>query len=1031
MGLCETWLSSDTSNMDIEIAGFSNEPFRADSPQADTHKRGGVCMYYDVNLPISERKDLCILDECIIAEIKLNTKKMFYVLIYRSPSQSSNELDEFIKNLESIIDKMKKEKPTLILLTGDLNARSTQFWSEETSENMAGKKLADLANEFNFTQLINEPTHIPRDNIQTCIDLILTDDKFAIIDSGVIPSLDSMCKHQIVHGKIDFHIPSPPKYTRQIWNYGKSDLMGIRNDVNNMDWINLFSNKTVDEMTEILTDRLTCIANNHIPNRLITVNDKESPWVTPEVRAAIKRNKRTYKNWVKRGKIQVDKPNVNSMQAKTNKIIKRAKESYIENLSVKICDPQSGQKTFWNAYKRLANKKKNTNIPPLKVNDNLITDFHAKAKLFNDYFAKQCRPLDIESNLPSITMKTDNTLNDVEISLSNISNIISKMNTKKAHGHDGISIAFIKLCSHELALPLKIIFDKCLIEGVYPDKWKHANVQPVHKKNSRQEISNYRPISLLPIFGKILEKLIFDSMYTFLQSNNLLSKNQSGFRPGDSTINQLLSITSEIYVAFEKYDEVRAVFLDISKAFDKVWHEGLLFKLKQNGICGNLLALLKNYLESRNQRVVLNGVASEWEQILSGVPQGSVLGPLLFLIFINDLTDNIESNMRLFADDSSLFLRVNRNNIISSHDQLIRDLDTIKKWADLWKMSFNPDITKQAIEVIFSAVYSKGDHPPLVFNEVPVARQPHTKHLGVILDERLTFRRHIFEAIEKATKGLSLMKFLSRWVTSKVLDQTYKMYVRPHLEYGDIIYHDQLSDMMDALERIQYQSGLVVSKCWKGTNRAKLYDQLGWESLSERRVYRRFCLFYKIKHNLTPGYLREHIMLNGRTIRFNNSFFPFCEQNWYNLDEEIRNSPSINIFKNRFLNKIRPKRKSFFDIHDKYGVSLIFKLRVDFSDLREHRFRHRFLNCPSPLCRCAIEDETTVHFLLRCPNYASLRTSLISSISSIVQNDFSALPDDYVARIAIFGSSVFNNVTNKLILESTINFLKKKNDFLN
>ena len=161
-------------------------------------------------------------------------------------------------------------------------------------------------------------------------------------------------------------------------------------------------------------------------------------------------------------------------------------------------------------------------------------------------------------------------------------------------------------------------------------------------------------------------------MYIFFQSNNLLSKNQSGFRPRDSTINQLLAITTEIYEAFENYNEVRAVFLDISKAFDKVWHEGLIFKLKQNGISGNLLNLLSNYLLNRMQRVVINGVQSEWEAIFSGVPQGSVLGPLLFLIYINDLTDNINSKMKLFADDSSLFVRV--NNVNMTHEQLVGDL---------------------------------------------------------------------------------------------------------------------------------------------------------------------------------------------------------------------------------------------------------------------------------------------------------------------------------------------------------------------
>ena len=234
--------------------------------------------------------------------------------------------------------------------------------------------------------------------------------------------------------------------------------------------------------------------------------------------------------------------------------------------------------------------------------------------------------------------------------------IIKKLDTKKAHGFDGISAAMLKLCPDEVARPLCLIFNKCISTGSFPTAWKHANVQPVHKKNSRQDKSNYRPISLLTICSKIYEKIIFDSLYSFLIENHLLSPNQSGFRPGDSTINQLLAITTEIYNSFEKRQETRAAFLDISKAFDKVWHPGLIFKLKQNGINGNLLLMLQNYLSNRKQRVVLNGIESTWEPIISGVPQGSVLGPLLFLIYINDLTQNILANIKLFADDSSLFI---------------------------------------------------------------------------------------------------------------------------------------------------------------------------------------------------------------------------------------------------------------------------------------------------------------------------------------------------------------------------------------
>ena len=204
---------------------------------------------------------------------------------------------------------------------------------------------------------------------------------------------------------------------------------------------------------------------------------------------------------------------------------------------------------------------------------------------------------------------------------------------------------------------------------------KKANVIPIHKKESRQSKKNYRPISLLPIFGKIFEKLIFDAIYLHLCENGLLNVNQSGFRPGDSTVNQLLLITHKIYSAFEENPsrETRAVFLDLSKAFDRVWHDGLMYKMECCGISGDLLTLIQSFLSDRKQRVVLNGKSSQWSTISAGVPQGSVLGPLFFLVYINDLVDNVNSDVKMFADDTSLFSTVTNETVTA--EVLNRDLE--------------------------------------------------------------------------------------------------------------------------------------------------------------------------------------------------------------------------------------------------------------------------------------------------------------------------------------------------------------------
>ena len=202
--------------------------------------------------------------------------------------------------------------------------------------------------------------------------------------------------------------------------------------------------------------------------------------------------------------------------------------------------------------------------------------------------------------------------------------------------------------------PLSIIFKNYLQTGAFPNNWEKSNVVPIHKKGDKQLLQNYCPVLLLPICSKIFEKIIFNPMLEFLEENSLLCPHQSGFRSSDSCQSQLLSIVHDIYANFDQSPtlEVRANFLDISKAFDKVWREGLIFKLQNIGISGNLLSFLKSFLNYRFQRVVLNGQCSNWS---SSVPQGSILGPLLFLIYINDLPEGLESSVKLFADDTSLF----------------------------------------------------------------------------------------------------------------------------------------------------------------------------------------------------------------------------------------------------------------------------------------------------------------------------------------------------------------------------------------
>ena len=531
-------------------------------------------------------------------------------------------------------------------------------------------------------------------------------------------------------------------------------------------------------------------------------------------------------------------------------------------------------------------------------------------------------------------------------------------------------------------------------------------------------------------------------MYSFFIENDLISSNQSGFKQGDSCINQLLSITYEIYQSLDQGYEVRGVFLDISKAFDKVWHKGLLYKLEQNGIEGLLLHILKDFLKSR---VVLNGQHSPWSDVLAGVPQGSILGPLLFLIYINDLSDGLNCNPKLFADDTSLFSTV--YNINEATNTLNNDLNKITEWAHQWKMSFNPDISKQAHQVVFSRKRSLVSHPSLTFNNIPVAQTSSERHLGMHLDKKLNFEEHLNKVETKVNKSDGIIRKLQNVLPRSALLTVYKSFIRPLLDYGDIIYDKAFNESFhEKLESLQYNAALAITGAIKGSSTVKLYEELGLESLKSRRWYRKMSLFYKVFKNGSPRYPFNTIPNNteqrqtrhsdniptfsARNDYFKNSFFPSAITEWNKSDCLVKNADSFHVFKKHILDFIRPLPNSIFNIHNPLGIKYLTRLRIGFSHLKEHKFRHNFQDSVGPMCSCGSDTETAKHFLLHCPNFHLQRQTLFDKIATIDSNILTE-NEENIVNTPLFGKLNSENYFNKAILNVSIEFILSTERFNN
>ena len=415
--------------------------------------------------------------------------------------------------------------------------------------------------------------------------------------------------------------------------------------------------------------------------------------------------------------------------------------------------------------------------------------------------------LDDQNALTTDTVTQDNAfLNRISITPAEVNSVLQTLKLGKSSGPDTINNRILK----ELATPLSQLlcdfFNYSLIQCVCPNTCKEANVSLLFKKDDPSLTINYRPISLLNTIGKKMEKIIHKHLFNFFKEQNAITCLQSGFVPRDSTTNQLVEMYNVFCKALDEGKEVRAIFCDISKAFDRVWHKGLLFKLKNVGISGCLLQWLSSYLSGRKQRVVIPGASSDWAYIQAGVPQGSILGPLLFLLYINDIVVNINANVKLFADDTSLYLIVDDPN--ETANILNNDLETIHKWAETWLVKFNPSKSES---LLLSRKNITNLHPPLVMNNVHIKEVTHHKHLGLFLSRDGTWHEHIDYITSKAWQRLNIMRKLKFLLNRESLQIIYTSFIRPILEYSDVVWDNITQYEVNASQKIQNEAARIVT----------------------------------------------------------------------------------------------------------------------------------------------------------------------------------------------------------------------------
>ena len=474
-------------------------------------------------------------------------------------------------------------------------------------------------------------------------------------------------------------------------------------DIRNADWQVVTKKKSADEMADAWTDKFINLVEKNIPTKMVKISKRDSPWVTNKLKKEINRRNRLYTI----AKEKNSEHAWNRYREYRNQVkdeIRAAKEVHTKQLETKINEAEGNdEKTWWSLVKEIYSKKKSSCYTPLEIGNQVITDSEEKANQFNKFFITKSK-LQEENRIPDTSQIPDAgaRLEDMNISYLTVKKILSNLKINKASGPDGISPRMLKNTANEIAPILAQIFNFSFKSGNFPAIWKKANITPLYKsKGSKSETKNYRPVSLLSSVGKVMERCIHNIMFKFLSDEKLLTKFQAAYTPNSSTETQLLDIYHHIISALDGGKDMRFLFLDMSAAFDKVWHTGLLAKLDKHGIHRKLLKWIKDYLSDRKQRVVIEGKNSEYIKLTSGVPQGSILGPLLFLVYINDMPRNISTNIRLYADDSTLFIDYAKNKENDDAQVATRrmqeDIHRVEDWAHKWQIEFNPTKTESLV----------------------------------------------------------------------------------------------------------------------------------------------------------------------------------------------------------------------------------------------------------------------------------------------------------------------------------------------
>ena len=827
IALSESKLKS-CPTVDITIEGYN--PPLCTFTEAE---KGGTILYVAKHINFKPRKDLemyepKLLESTFIEIINKKESNSIIGVVYRHPKMDTFDFND--ANLNNLMHSLAKEHKKKIFLAGDFNFDLLKISTHTETENF----YSQMTSNFLFPMIII-PTKINSKN-DTLIDNIysnqinsdtVTGNITVNISDGHLPSFTITPKPNQTH--------LPKKHNIYRRDYKHFDKDNFLLDLAQINWDDNLHPNDANKSFENFLALINNLVDKYLP--LKKLSNKEfklihKPWITQGILKSIKRKDKMFRTYIK-CKEENLRANIHdqykSLRNQINELIRVNKKNYYQNY---FTEHSSNIKKVWEGIKEVINiKDKNKSTPNcIEIDNKLITDPKIISENFNNYFSNIADNI-LKSEKRPILKTYDEFLNNPmansfvfnECDPEEVYLLINELNSNKSSGPNGIPTNILQLISRPISFPLCKIYNYSILNGTHPDKLKHANIIPIFKKGSRMVISNYRPISLLSNLNKIFEKIIYKRMYSFLDKYNILFDYQFGFRSNHSTNHALISITEKIRASLDEDKVACGIFIDLQKAFDTVNHDILLKKLEHYGFRGIINKWLRSYLTDRFQQVSINGITSNSLKMKHGVPQGSVLGPLLFLIYINDLNLCIKySNTYHFADDTNL-LNINKSYQVLQKE-VNKDLKSLVSWLSANKISLNKDKTEV---IFFRKPLSK--IPPqtkIKLNGKRIIPSKNIKYLGVILDEHLSGEPHANELLKKLNRANGLLAKARFYVPTQELINIYYAVFSSHMTYGCQIWTPKHNYISDKIFSVQKKAIRIMSFADKREHTDPLFKKL-------------------------------------------------------------------------------------------------------------------------------------------------------------------------------------------------------------